>query len=234
MRRRIAGLGPYGKGRARPARRRLQIAACAWNDVARVAVRGGPRLVAQDSRRNPPGSPVFPGPEAVDAALCHGWIDGQLDSFDERSLADPLHAAAIRPASGPRETAPARWSLVKLGRHAPTRHRRRSSDARKRRPLGARPMRAQSTAEVPDDLRAALAKNKKAGGLFRNARSRRTATRSSTGSTTPRSRRPGRPGSRSSSRCWPRARRIHPANRREDRPQRRVVGRLMRSGIAVA
>jgi uncharacterized protein YdeI (YjbR/CyaY-like superfamily) len=27
-------------------------------------------------------SPVFPK-EAIDAALCHGWIDGQLDKYDE-------------------------------------------------------------------------------------------------------------------------------------------------------
>ena len=31
--------------------------------------------------------------EAIDTALCHGWIDGQLDSFDRQVFACPLHAA---------------------------------------------------------------------------------------------------------------------------------------------
>jgi uncharacterized protein YdeI (YjbR/CyaY-like superfamily) len=33
--------------------------------------------------------------EAIDAALCHGWIDGQLDKYDDE-LANPFHAAQAR------------------------------------------------------------------------------------------------------------------------------------------
>jgi len=33
--------------------------------------------------------------EAIDTALCHGWIDGQLDSFDDNYWLVPLHATSI-------------------------------------------------------------------------------------------------------------------------------------------
>ncbi len=31
------------------------------------------------------GTPSLLRAEAIDAALCHGWIDGQLDRYDEAS-----------------------------------------------------------------------------------------------------------------------------------------------------
>jgi len=107
--------------------------------------------------------------EAVDAALCHGWIDGQLDSFDDkywlirftprqstskwseknRSRALQLVAWKRMQAAGLNEIERAkkdgRWDAA----YAP-----------------------QSTAQVPDDLRAALAKNKKAKSFFGNCRRR--------------------------------------------------------------
>ena len=74
----------------------------------------------------------------------------------------------------------------------------------------------QSTAEVPDDLRAALAKNKKAklffetldrtnryAILYRIHNAKKPETR--------------RPGSRNSSRCWPRAKR---SIRRNPKPRK--------------
>jgi uncharacterized protein YdeI (YjbR/CyaY-like superfamily) len=101
--------------------------------------------------------------EAVDAALCHGWIDGQLDSFDdvywlirftprqstskwsERNRARALELVAserVKPA-GLREIerakADGRWDAAYAGA---------------------------STAQVPDDLRQALAKNAKAKAFF--------------------------------------------------------------------
>jgi uncharacterized protein YdeI (YjbR/CyaY-like superfamily) len=109
--------------------------------------------------------------EAVDAALCHGWIDGQLDSFDDeywlirftprqstsiwseknRARALQLRELGLMRASGLREIerakADGRWARAYAGA---------------------------STATVPDDLRAALAKNKKAAAFFEtlNAKNR--------------------------------------------------------------
>ena len=101
--------------------------------------------------------------EAVDTALCHGWIDGQLDSFDgdywlirftprqstsiwsEKNRARSLELVKLNVmrASGLREIdrakADGRWERAYAGA---------------------------STATVPDDLRAALARNKKAAAFF--------------------------------------------------------------------
>jgi uncharacterized protein YdeI (YjbR/CyaY-like superfamily) len=101
--------------------------------------------------------------EAVDCALCHGWIDGQLDSFD----ADYW---LIR--FTPRQTT-SQWSeinraraqeLVALGRMQPAGLKeieRAKKDGRWDAAYA-----AQSTAQVPDDLARALAKSKKAKAFF--------------------------------------------------------------------
>ena len=101
--------------------------------------------------------------EAVDTALCHGWIDGQLDSFDDKY-------SLVR--FTPRRSA-SKWSernrtraleLIKLGRMLPAGMKeieRAQKDGR-----WATAYAPQSTAEVPEDLRAALARNKKAGRFF--------------------------------------------------------------------
>ena len=101
--------------------------------------------------------------EAVDVALCHGWIDGQLDSFDDDHW-------LIR--FTPRQST-SRWSeknraraleLVKLKRMKPgglSEIERAKKDGRWSAAYA-----PQSTAQVPDDLRAALAKNKRAKSLF--------------------------------------------------------------------
>jgi uncharacterized protein YdeI (YjbR/CyaY-like superfamily) len=102
-------------------------------------------------------------PDAVDTALCHGWIDGQLDSFDEKYW-------LIR--FTPRQST-SKWSernrtralqLIELGRMLPA-GLKEIERAKKDGRWGAA-YAPQSTAEVPDDLRAALAKNKKAGKFF--------------------------------------------------------------------
>jgi uncharacterized protein YdeI (YjbR/CyaY-like superfamily) len=101
--------------------------------------------------------------EAIDTALCHGWIDGQLDSFDDdfwlirftprqstsnwseknRSRALELIAQKLMRPAGLREIERARKDGRWDAAYAP-----------------------QSTAEIPDDLRAALAKSKKAARFF--------------------------------------------------------------------
>jgi len=102
-------------------------------------------------------------PDAVDTALCHGWIDGQLDSFDDEYW-------LIR--FTPRQSS-SKWSernrtralqLIELGRMLPA-GLREVERARKDGRWGAA-YAPQSTADVPDDLRAALAKNKKASKFF--------------------------------------------------------------------
>lgn len=102
-------------------------------------------------------------PEAIDTALCHGWIDGQLDSFDENCW-------LIR--FTPRQSS-SKWSeknraralqLVELGRMQPAglnEIERAKQDGRWKAAYA-----PQSTAQVPDDLRAALAKSKAAKSFF--------------------------------------------------------------------
>ena len=102
-------------------------------------------------------------PEAVDTALCHGWIDGQLDSFDDRySL---VRFTPRRPTS--------KWSernctraleLIALGRMLPA-GTKEIERARQDGRWGAA-YAPQSTAQVPDDLHFALARNTKAERFF--------------------------------------------------------------------
>src|SRR6266481_6556987 len=102
-------------------------------------------------------------PEAIDTALCHGWIDGQLDRFDDSYW-------LIR--FTPRQSS-SKWSeknraralqLVELKRMKPAglaEIERARKDGRWSAAYA-----PQSTAQVPDDLRAALAKNKTAKNFF--------------------------------------------------------------------
>jgi uncharacterized protein YdeI (YjbR/CyaY-like superfamily) len=101
--------------------------------------------------------------EAIDVALCHGWIDGQLDKFDE-------HHWLVR--FTPRKRG-SKWSLI---------NRRRATEliaAGRMRPSGLAQVEAArsggrwnaayasaSAAEVPGDLQAALDANPKAGKFF--------------------------------------------------------------------
>jgi uncharacterized protein YdeI (YjbR/CyaY-like superfamily) len=101
--------------------------------------------------------------EAIDTALCHGWIDGQLDSFDDRYW-------LIR--FTPRQST-SKWSeknraralqLVELKRMRPAglnEIERAKKDGRWDAAYA-----PASTAQVPDDLRAVLAKNKQAKSFF--------------------------------------------------------------------
>lgn len=101
--------------------------------------------------------------EAVDAALCHGWIDGQQDRYDEASW-------LVR--FTPRKRA-SRWSeinrtraveLIKLGRMQPaglTEIEAAQSDGRWDAAYA-----PASTAKAPPDLQAALDASAPAAAFF--------------------------------------------------------------------
>jgi uncharacterized protein YdeI (YjbR/CyaY-like superfamily) len=102
-------------------------------------------------------------PEAIDSALCHGWIDGQIDSLD-----DTYWLVRFTPR---RSTS--KWSeknrtralqLVALKRMRPA--GRNEIERAKKDGRWDAAYAPQSTAEVPEDLRAALARNKKASAFF--------------------------------------------------------------------
>ncbi len=101
--------------------------------------------------------------DAIDAALCHGWIDGQLDKYD-----DDHWLVRFTP-----RTARSKWSQV---------NRQRATElleAGRMTPLGLAQVEAAkadgrwdaayasaSKAEVPADLRAALDQNPRAAAFF--------------------------------------------------------------------
>src|SRR5215813_3423342 len=101
--------------------------------------------------------------EAVDSALCHGWIDGQLDSFDDKYWLirfTPRQPTSIWSAKNRARA----LELVELGLMRTSGLRevdRAKADGRWDRAYA-----SVSTAKVPDDLRAVLAKNKKAAAFF--------------------------------------------------------------------
>jgi len=104
--------------------------------------------------------------EALDVALCWGWIDGIRKSFDERSF---LQRYCPR---GPRSV----WSqinrdnvarLTAAGRMTP--HGQRQIDAARadgRWAAAYAPMRATTAATIPDDLRAAIEASPRAKKTF--------------------------------------------------------------------
>src|SRR3954465_7289539 len=102
-------------------------------------------------------------PEAIDTALCHGWIDGQLDSFDDDYWL--IRFTPRQPTSKWSEKNRARaLQLVELKRMKPAglaEIERAKKDGRWSAAYA-----PQSTAQVPDDLRAALAKSKAAKSFF--------------------------------------------------------------------
>jgi uncharacterized protein YdeI (YjbR/CyaY-like superfamily) len=101
--------------------------------------------------------------EAVDTALCHGWIDGQLESFDGDYWLISFTPRQSTSIWSEKNRARA-LELVKLGVMRASGLReidRAKADGRWERAYA-----AASTAKVPDDLRAALAGNKKAAAFF--------------------------------------------------------------------
>jgi len=109
------------------------------------------------------GTPTVTYAEALDEALCFGWIDGQKKSYDSRSWLQKFT---------PRKSG-SRWSKKN------TEHAERLIKAKKMTPSGLREVNAAksdgrwksaydsfSSAKVPDDFLKELAKNKKAKEFF--------------------------------------------------------------------
>ena len=101
--------------------------------------------------------------EALDVALCFGWIDGQKDSFDEDYF---LQRFTPRRAKS-------KWSKINCGKVTTL------IEAKRVRAAGLREIEAakkdgrwdaayasQKSSTVPDDLAAALKNNKKAAAFF--------------------------------------------------------------------
>jgi uncharacterized protein YdeI (YjbR/CyaY-like superfamily) len=109
------------------------------------------------------GIPSVTKAEAIDAALCHGWIDGQLDKYDDQHWL--VRFTPRKPRS--------KWSQV---------NRRRATallEAGRVRPRGLAQIEAAkedgrwesayapaSEAQVPPDLQAALESNPEAAAFF--------------------------------------------------------------------
>jgi uncharacterized protein YdeI (YjbR/CyaY-like superfamily) len=102
-------------------------------------------------------------PEALDVALCYGWIDGQKDRFDDDYWLQRF--TPRRPRS--------KWSKVNCGKAA------KLMETGQMKPAGLREVEqakadgrwdaayeSQRTATVPDDLRQELEKNPKAREFF--------------------------------------------------------------------
>src|ERR1043165_5121963 len=117
--------------------------------------------------RKDSGLPTVTHLEALDVALCWGWIDGIRKSFDERSFLQRFT---------PR-TAKSIWSqvnrdnverLTAAGRMTP--HGQREIDAAKadgRWDAAYAPMRSATKDTIPDDLRIAIEANPRALATFR-------------------------------------------------------------------
>jgi uncharacterized protein YdeI (YjbR/CyaY-like superfamily) len=101
--------------------------------------------------------------EAVDAALCYGWIDGQLDSFDDDywliSFTPRKSTSIWSEKNRARALELAKQGVMRAGGL-------REIDRAKADGRWDRAYAAASTAKVPDDLRSVLAKNKKAAAFF--------------------------------------------------------------------
>jgi uncharacterized protein YdeI (YjbR/CyaY-like superfamily) len=112
------------------------------------------------------GKPTVAYAEALDVALCWGWIDGLKKSFDEESFLQRF--TPRKPKSI--------WSQVNQGHVARltaagrmTDHGQRHIDAAKadgRWEAAYAPIRSATTATVPDDLRTAIEKNARARRTF--------------------------------------------------------------------
>jgi uncharacterized protein YdeI (YjbR/CyaY-like superfamily) len=102
-------------------------------------------------------------PEAIDAALCFGWIDGQLDKYDEESWLIRLTPRRARSKWSERNRARA-LELIAAGRMRPAGLAEiASAKADGRWDAAYAP---QSEAEVPPDLQAALDASPEAAAFF--------------------------------------------------------------------
>ena len=146
--------------------------------------------------------------EAIELGLAHGWIDGQKRALDDDVLASALHAA--RSAKPLVEDQPRQGDRAdRVRTHDAGRARR--GRAGKADGRWERAYEGAATITVPG--RPAARARRRTPRPRRSSRrwTAATATRCSTGSAKRGSPRPARAGSRSSSPCWPAARRRAPA-----------------------
>ena len=114
------------------------------------------------------GKPTVTNLEALDVALCWGWIDGIRKSLDEESFLQrytPRRAKSIWSQVNRNNVA----RLTAAGRMQPA--GQRQVDAAKadgRWDAAYAPIRAASQATIPDDLRAAINANPRARRTFQN------------------------------------------------------------------
>ena len=153
---------------------------------------------AKKGRQSPPLSHA----QALETALCYGWIDGQTASSNAgwwrqrftprgpRSKWSKINCAAVDRLRAQRRLTPAGQARVEAAKR----------DGRWKAAYA-----SQRTITIPRDLRAALAARPRAKEFFQ-ALTARTAMRSSTDCTTPSRRRRANGGPGSSFRCWRRAR----------------------------
>ena len=113
------------------------------------------------------GLPTVTAAEALDVALCWGWIDSQRKAFDERSFLQRYSPRGARSIwSQINRDSVAR--LTDAGRMTP--HGQRQVDAARtdgRWDAAYAPMRSATTATVPADLRAAIDANPRARAFFK-------------------------------------------------------------------
>ena len=113
------------------------------------------------------GVPTVTSAEALDVALCWGWIDGIRKAFDERSFLQrytPRRARSVWSQINREHVA----RLTAAGRMTP--HGQRQVDAAKadgRWDAAYAPMRSATTDTIPDDLRAAIDASPRARKTFR-------------------------------------------------------------------
>ncbi len=113
------------------------------------------------------GLPSVNAAQALDVALCWGWIDGIRKSFDERSFLQrytPRRARSIWSQINRGHVA----RLTRAGRMTP--HGQRQVEAAKadgRWDAAYAPIRSATEATIPEDLRAAIAANPRARKTFR-------------------------------------------------------------------
>ena len=101
--------------------------------------------------------------EAIDAALCHGWIDGQLDKYDDQFWLSRL--TPRKPRSKWSEVNRTRaLQLAEAGRVQPS--GQAEIDKAKQDGRWDDAYAPQSSAQVPPDLEAALDANTAAAGFF--------------------------------------------------------------------
>jgi uncharacterized protein YdeI (YjbR/CyaY-like superfamily) len=105
--------------------------------------------------------------QALDVALCWGWIDGLRKGFDERSFLQ-RYTPRGRKSSWSQINREHVARLVAAGRMTP--HGQRQVDAARadgRWDAAYAPMRATTASTVPDDLRAAIEADPRAKRMFR-------------------------------------------------------------------